>query len=126
MPAQSSSTSDSHACTSTAVSRGNLCSCGVERTGEWPPTVALESDCRSSKARGSSLSMIDPNYCDHRHPHSLTSCSVSPCLHATLLDGNSGPTSPCPSASSCSSPSGSSSSCSSSSCSSSSKEESSG
>ena len=54
LPAQSSSTSDSRAFTSTAVSCGDPGSCGVKCTGEQPPTVASESDHGSSKARGSS------------------------------------------------------------------------
>ena len=81
-PAQSSSTSDSRACTSTAVSRGDPGSCGVECTEKWPPTVSSESNHGSSKVRGSSSSTIDPHSHNRPCPCGLTSCSVSPCLSA--------------------------------------------
>ena len=94
-PAQSSSTSDSHACTSTAVSCGDPSFCGVECTGEQPLTVALESDCGSSKVRGSSSSMIDSHSHDCHHLHGLASHSVSPCSSPVPLDDGLGLTSPC-------------------------------
>ena len=109
-----------------AVSCGGPSSCGVECTGEQPPTVVSESNCRSSKVRGSSLSIIDPHSRDRRHPRGSTASSVSPSSSTTPLDGSLGSTSPCPSAISCSSPCHSPSSCSICSLSSSSEEESSG
>ena len=101
--AQSSSTSNSHASTLTAISLSDPGSHGVKHPREWPPAVALESDHGSSKARHSSSSMINPNSHNHHHLCGSASCSVSPCSSAMLLDGNSGPASPCSSASSCSS-----------------------
>ena len=85
-PAHSSSISDSRACTSTAVSCGDPNSCGVERTGEQPSTVASESDHRSSKVRGSSSSMLDPHSHDHHRLRSSTSCSISHCSSSVLPD----------------------------------------
>ena len=105
-PAQRASNSESHACTLIAVSCGNPGSCGVERTGEQPPTVASESDRGSSNARGSSSSIIDPHSHDCHHPRGLTSSSVLSSSSATPLDGDLGSASPRPSASLCSSPSG--------------------
>ena len=78
-PAQSSSTSYSHVCTLTAISLGNPGSCGVKHPREWPPAVASESDCGSSKVRRSSSSMIDPHSHNCHRLCSSASCSVSPC-----------------------------------------------
>ena len=101
-PAQRASTSESLTCTSTA-SCGDPSTCRVEHTGEWPPTMVSESDCRSSKARGCSSSIMDPH--SHNHLCGSAPSPVSPC--SSKLVGSSSSHS---SASSCSSPSGSSSS----------------
>ena len=74
---------------------------GLNVQGSGHQLWCQESDCGSSKVRGSSSFMIDPHSCDRCRPRGLTSCSVSPCLSAMPLDSDSGPTSPCPSASSC-------------------------
>ena len=92
-PPQSSSTSDSLACTSIAISPGNPGSRGVKHLREQPSAVASEFDCRSSKVRCSSSSMVDPQSSDHHHPPSLGSSSASPCLSFALEDGGLGPTS---------------------------------
>ena len=78
-PAQSSSTPDSHACTSTTISLNDSGSREVECPGEQPPAVVSESDRWSSKVRHSSSSMIDPHSHDHHHLCGLASCSISPC-----------------------------------------------
>ena len=89
LPAQRTSTSESHACTSTAISCGDYGSCGVECTGERPPTVASESDCGSSKVRGSSSSIIDPHLHDCHCLRGSASRSISPCSSPTLPDNDS-------------------------------------
>ena len=92
-----------HACTSITVSLGDPSSCGIKPPREQPPAVVSEFDCRSSKVRCSSSSMIDPHSHDHHHLRGLASCSILPCSSSTLLDSSLGPTSPCYSSSSCSS-----------------------
>ena len=100
-PSQSSSTSDSLACTLTAISLSDHGSRGVKCPGAQPSAVVSESDHGSLKARCSSSSMIDPHSCDCCHLLGLPSCSISPCLSSTPPDGSSGPASPCSSSSSC-------------------------
>ena len=86
LPAQRASTSEPHACTSMA-SCGDPSSCGVECTGEWPLTVALESNHRPSKVRGSSLSIMDPH--SHDCLCGSASHSISPCSNPVPPDDNS-------------------------------------
>ena len=88
-PAQRASTSESHACTSTAVSCGNPDSCRVKCTGEQPPTVVSESNSRSSKVRGFSSSIIDPHSHGHHHLCGSASRSVCPCLSPAPPDDGS-------------------------------------
>ena len=116
-PSQSSSTSDSLACTSTVASIGDPSSGGVTHLGEQPSAVASESDHGSSKARRSSSFMVNPQSRGHHHLLGFGSPSSSPYSSSTSVDGGLGPVSSCSSLSLCYSSSScpSSSSCSSSS-----------
>ena len=102
LPAQRASTSESCACTS-MVSCGNPGTCRVKRAWERSWTMVSESDCRSSKVRGCSSSIMDPYSCDHLR--GSASSPISPCSYKLV-----GSSSSHSSTSSCSSPSGSSSS----------------
>ena len=95
-PAQRASTSESHTCTSMA-SCDDPGSCRIKCTGEQPPTVASESDCRLSKVKHCSSSIMDP----HSHDHLCGSASgpISPCSSKSVGSSSSGsPPSPsaCP------------------------------